>query len=571
MNSPVTSLLAAAAMLTASSAIAESEITLVAEGNQIEFLSDKVVESQAFTIEIGAPDGRVWQRDYLGFDVPRVNLLDAFEHNLPDGSYHYQITPHQPRSRFAPVTPDHLRGLETVSTPAPSAETGTLTVKSGLLIDPNSPEPHQDKSASPYEPPATPDRDNDAGGRDYVVNDDLIVSGSACVGFDCVNNETFSFDTVKLKENNLRISFIDTSTVGGFPAGDWQLRANDSASGGADHFSIDWLGTGANTGNAPVSTPFRVDGAAPTNALRVSSTGRVGLRTANPVLDLHIATGNTPGSRYEQTAASGFTAQTWDVAGNEANFFVRDVTSGSRLPFRIRPGAPTSSIDIAANGNVGFGTASPTAAIHLRDDTTWPAPMVILENTAPNPGASNNLQLRSNAVPVLSFVDTAPSGSGPDRVNLSFRKNGEFWITNPAESGTEFSLSPTGDLTIKGNLTANGTTYTSSRSLKQNFSPIDSSAILSAVLNLAISQWNYKRDDPSIRHIGPMAEDFHAAFGLNGTSNDKISVADANGIALAAIQALHTELETKTERLEQLENDIAALREMVKKMSSDAN
>jgi hypothetical protein len=81
------------------------------------------------------------------------------------------------------------------------------------------------------------------------------------------------------------------------------------------------------------------------------------------VLDLHIATSDTPAHRLEQTNAGGFTAQTWDIAGNEANFFVRDVTSGSRLPFRIRPGAPTSSIDIAANGNVGVGTGSPDAQL----------------------------------------------------------------------------------------------------------------------------------------------------------------------------------------------------------------
>src|SRR5258705_5929718 len=69
--------------------------------------------------------------------------------------------------------------------------------------------------------------------------------------------------------------------------------------------------------------------------------------------------------RYEQNSGGGFTAQTWAVAGNEANFFVRDVTSGSRLPFRIRPGAPTSSIDISATGDVGIGTASPAKKLHI--------------------------------------------------------------------------------------------------------------------------------------------------------------------------------------------------------------
>ena len=82
-------------------------------------------------------------------------------------------------------------------------------------------------------------------------------------------------------------------------------------------------------------------------------------------MQLHITTSDTPAHRLEQTSAGGFTAQTWDIAGNEANFFVRDVTGGSRLPFRVRPGAPTSSIDISASGNVGMGTASPAAELNV--------------------------------------------------------------------------------------------------------------------------------------------------------------------------------------------------------------
>src|ERR1700752_1779913 len=171
---------------------------------------------------------------------------------------------------------------------------------------------------------------------DHVIPDDLIVQGSTCTGLDCVNNEDFDFDTLRLKENNLRII------------------ANDSASGGAAKFSIE-DSTGA-------KTPFTITAGAATNSMFVDSTGRLGLRTSSPALELHVRTSDTPAHRLEQTNGGGFTAQTWDVAGNEANFFVRDVTSGSRLPFRIRPGAPTSSVDIAADGNVGIGTASPTNA-----------------------------------------------------------------------------------------------------------------------------------------------------------------------------------------------------------------
>src|SRR5205807_3987513 len=161
-----------------------------------------------------------------------------------------------------------------------------------------------------------------------------------------------------------RIGFMDTSSAAGFPTEDWTIRANSSANGGGSFLAFVDQGatsTGAETG----TIVFEVDAGAPANSLRVSSTGRVGLRTATPVLDVHANTSNTPAIRLEQNSSGGFTAQTWDMAGNEANFFVRDVTGGSQLPFRIRPGAPTSSIDISASGNVGVGTASPSGNLHV--------------------------------------------------------------------------------------------------------------------------------------------------------------------------------------------------------------
>ena len=115
----------------------------------------------------------------------------------------------------------------------------------------------------------------------------------------------------------------------------------------------------------PAQSYFEVDAGAPANSLKVSSAGKVGIRTATPGLDIHVNTSDTPAMRMEQNNSGGFTAQTWDIGGNEANFFVRDVTGGSRLPFRIRPGAPTSSIDISASGNVGIGTASPDRELDI--------------------------------------------------------------------------------------------------------------------------------------------------------------------------------------------------------------
>ena len=213
---------------------------------------------------------------------------------------------------------------------------------------------------------------------DQVIPDDLIVQGSICAGFDCVNNESFGFDTIILKENNLRILFNDTSTNVGFPANDWRLVANDSGSGGANFFAIEDATAGRNL--------FTVTAGAPANSLFVDSQGRVGLRNSAPVLDVHITTSNTPAIRLEQNNAGGFTAQTWDIGANEANFFVRDLTAGSRLPFRVRPGAPTSSLDITSAGNVGIGTAGATNPLHAENNSAALFTTFITNTNAAGPG-----------------------------------------------------------------------------------------------------------------------------------------------------------------------------------------
>ncbi|WP_300528925.1 hypothetical protein [Maricaulis sp.] len=196
---------------------------------------------------------------------------------------------------------------------------------------------------------------------DQVFNDDVIITFSLCVGNDCVNGESFGFDTIRLKENNLRIGFNDTSVSASFPTNDWEIEVNSSQNGGANYFAIDDVSGGR--------TPFRVEAGAPTGALWVDSAGDVGIGQQTPVVDLHVTSGNTPTLRLEQNGTSGFASQTFDVAANEANFFIRDVTNSSRLSFRIRPGAPESSVDIAADGDVGLGTSSPSAGLDVVDNT----------------------------------------------------------------------------------------------------------------------------------------------------------------------------------------------------------
>jgi hypothetical protein len=71
---------------------------------------------------------------------------------------------------------------------------------------------------------------------------------------------------------------------------------------------------------------------------------------------------------------------------------------------------------------------------------------------------------------------------------------------------------------------------------------VDAAAILAELVELPITTWSYTFEDPAIRHIGPMAQDFKAAFEV-GATDKMIFQIDADGVALVSIQALHGEVE----------------------------
>ena len=157
-----------------------------------------------------------------------------------------------------------------------------------------------------------------------------------------------------MKENNLRLDFDDTSTSASFPRNDWRLEANSNLNGGSSHLAVVDL-----TANRAVVT---IEAGAPSQSVFVDNSGRVGFGTSTPVVELHSKDGDTPTVRLEQDGSFGWSPQTWDISGNETNFFIRDATNGSQLPFRIRPGAPSSSIDIASDGAVRFGISTTARA-----------------------------------------------------------------------------------------------------------------------------------------------------------------------------------------------------------------
>lgn len=97
---------------------------------------------------------------------------------------------------------------------------------------------------------------------------------------------------------------------------------------------------------------------------------------------------------------------------------------------------------------------------------------------------------------------------------------------------------------------------------KENFKDLDSADVLAKLATMSIREWNYKAQDAAIRHVGPTAQDFHAAFGL-GEDALRISTIDADGIALAGVSALARENAQLKAELAAVKADLAAMRDLV--------
>ena len=144
--------------------------------------------------------------------------------------------------------------------------------------------------------------------------------------------------------------------------------------------------------------------------------------------------------------------------------------------------------------------------------------------------------------------------------------------TFKAVTNNEFAARATGGFRFRTNLA--GTTgcnlpagsgvfnCTSSRATKENFMFVNGGDVLSRLQNIEVSTWNYISEGRTVRHMGPMAEDFYKAFQL-GTGNTSIGLQDLTGVSLAAIKELHQrtdQLQQKTVEVEQLREQVNQLR-----------
>ena len=408
--------------LVAGPSFAASGVSVNEAGGVLNFAPAKAYGTA--TLVVSGPDGYHQTRTFTGGEAVSLSMIDGFD--VADGSYTWSLTVNSPMSDElrAQVADARANGDEGFTARLMSSGdfysetfTGSFARSGGVLIVPGATETLASRTDVPT--------------KDNVILDDLIVDGSACIGVDCANGENFGFDTLRLKENNLRIKFEDTSSSASFPGVDWQLVANESSNGGLNKFSIEDVTNG--------KTAFTIEANAQANTLYVEDDGDVGIKTNNPVVDIHVVEGNSPTLRLEQDGSDGFASHTWDLAGNEANFFLRDVTNGSSLPLRVIPGAQgdtNNTLMLGSNGHVGVNSSDQTPDAQL--DVTSEDNLVMRLTSS---GNRAQMELENTTAAQTWRYDVNGAGA--------------FTIIDANASVNALQIAPsTGNVTVAGTLTA---------------------------------------------------------------------------------------------------------------------
>jgi hypothetical protein len=274
---------------------------------------------------------------------------------------------------------------------------------------------------------------------------------------------------------------------------------------------------------------------------RVNRTGNVGIGTTAPRGGLEVArnwdgafgaltlTGDRPTIRFSGGAVAG--DQQWllhlgsNNGGGNLEFFNGGTTGTFSAPL----------MSLTPYGFVGIGTTRPQAKLEVNGGSSVGVNGYSGSYYGVH-GASDGYYAGVYGDSYYGFGVQGYSNRDDGVHGTSISGNGVYGYSLNSYAGYfEGKAKVIGHLDV-GSCT--GCTMSSDQNLKANFSTISPRSVLDRLAALPIRAWNYKSDAPSVRHVGPMAQDFRAAFDL-GKDDLHIDMIDANGVTMAAIQGLY--------------------------------
>ncbi|HEX6750744.1 MAG TPA: tail fiber domain-containing protein [Longimicrobium sp.] len=174
----------------------------------------------------------------------------------------------------------------------------------------------------------------------------------------------------------------------------------------------------------------------------------------------------------------------------------------------------------------------------------------------------------ANSVVLGYHASSSTSAGSPRQGTFVFGDRSTATNVNPLANNTAtwrvsggFYIYTSSTLTTGVNVTAGGGSWNtvSDRNRKQNFLAVDGEDLLARLRNVPVTTWNYIAEGRQVRHMGPMAQDWHQAFGFSADSLT-INTGDIDGVNLAAVKALEARTAAQQARIDALETENAELR-----------
>ena len=288
--------------------------------------------------------------------------------------------------------------------------------------------------------------------------------------------------------------------------------------------------------------------------------------TAASIADATITAGKIAASEVVKSF-NGLQDDVSLLAG--ANITLTTNAANRRLTIAAGPFSVQNQTNIYYNGGrVGLGTDAPVrlfdvnGAAQLRG-TPGEVGLVVRDGNNVGIGTTADFTGFASRVLTIRGDEAATNFAGTSAVVFTNPVNNTVWSIGTYTTGDlVFDKNGGGaaEVVVNGEVTCTAVNITSDRNAKEGFTPVNARAVLAKVARLPISEWQYKTQ-AGARHIGPMAQDFHAAFAV-GLDEKHITTVDADGVALAAIQGLNEKLDEKDAELSRLksENETLAAR-----------